>query len=275
MIHTPDWSSPTGKAAPGHLVPSLFSGACTAGTAVVPGTEQKQTAARTRRSPFFSDSSVFIVTSPLPGFPSFCKHCLPRKGSSSLIHPVLGHLRRRHPQQSVSPSNKTPAAPLDLQTHIRHANALCLLASIPSIPHSPSLSLNRDAVGCRPSASPVTTASAPNQSPSPVVPLATATVHSHAPAFAGAARLIGLPSCSGSPVEASRGDCAMPSRLNTAVLSVDPTKIHEVDTRNMENLHGMWIGECDDGIWLVSPRADQQSFPSAPTTWTRAAALRT
>lgn len=36
----------------------------------------------------------------------------------------------------------------------------------------------------------------------------------------------------------------MPSRLSTPVLTVDPAKIHQVDTRNPESLHGMWMGEC-------------------------------
>lgn len=35
----------------------------------------------------------------------------------------------------------------------------------------------------------------------------------------------------------------MPSRLSTPVLTVDPAKIHQVDTRNAESLHGMWMGE--------------------------------
>ncbi|KAK2784172.1 hypothetical protein FQN53_008781 [Emmonsiellopsis sp. PD_33] len=40
----------------------------------------------------------------------------------------------------------------------------------------------------------------------------------------------------------------MPSRLSTPVLSVDPAKIHEVDTRNAESLHGMWMvfSKCAD-----------------------------
>lgn len=35
----------------------------------------------------------------------------------------------------------------------------------------------------------------------------------------------------------------MPVRLATPMLSVDPTKMHKVDTRNVENLFGMWTGE--------------------------------
>ncbi|PGH08236.1 hypothetical protein GX51_01390 [Blastomyces parvus] len=40
----------------------------------------------------------------------------------------------------------------------------------------------------------------------------------------------------------------MPSRLNSPVLSVDAAKIHEVDTRNAESLHGMWMvfSKCAD-----------------------------
>ncbi|KAI1970014.1 hypothetical protein LOZ55_006661 [Ophidiomyces ophidiicola] len=40
----------------------------------------------------------------------------------------------------------------------------------------------------------------------------------------------------------------MPSRLNTPVLTVDPAKIHEVDTRSAESLHGMWMvfSRCAD-----------------------------
>ncbi|PGH13329.1 hypothetical protein AJ79_03746 [Helicocarpus griseus UAMH5409] len=40
----------------------------------------------------------------------------------------------------------------------------------------------------------------------------------------------------------------MPSRLSTPVLSVDAAKIHEVDTRNAESLHGMWMvfSKCAD-----------------------------
>lgn len=35
----------------------------------------------------------------------------------------------------------------------------------------------------------------------------------------------------------------MPGRFATPVLTVDPSKIHEVDTRNAESLHGMWMGK--------------------------------
>jgi hypothetical protein len=35
----------------------------------------------------------------------------------------------------------------------------------------------------------------------------------------------------------------MPTRLATHVLTVDVEKIHRVDTRNVENLFGMWTGE--------------------------------
>ncbi|ODH29201.1 hypothetical protein ACO22_03789 [Paracoccidioides brasiliensis] len=40
----------------------------------------------------------------------------------------------------------------------------------------------------------------------------------------------------------------MPSRLTAAVLSVDAGKMHEVDTRNAESLHGMWMvfSKCAD-----------------------------
>ncbi|EGD83757.1 hypothetical protein H112_07438 [Trichophyton rubrum D6] len=40
----------------------------------------------------------------------------------------------------------------------------------------------------------------------------------------------------------------MPSRLSTPVLTVDPAKIHQVDTRNAESLHGMWMvfSRCAD-----------------------------
>ncbi|OJD22136.1 hypothetical protein ACJ73_06520 [Blastomyces percursus] len=40
----------------------------------------------------------------------------------------------------------------------------------------------------------------------------------------------------------------MPSRLSSPVLSVDAAKIHEVDTRNAESLHGMWMvfSKCAD-----------------------------
>ncbi|EFQ98428.1 hypothetical protein MGYG_01457 [Nannizzia gypsea CBS 118893] len=40
----------------------------------------------------------------------------------------------------------------------------------------------------------------------------------------------------------------MPSRLSTPVLTVDPAKIHQVDTRNAESLHGMWLvfSRCAD-----------------------------
>jgi hypothetical protein len=49
----------------------------------------------------------------------------------------------------------------------------------------------------------------------------------------------------GGPIYLSeRTPNTMPSRLTTPVLTVDPAKIHEVDTRNAENLHGMWMGEC-------------------------------
>jgi hypothetical protein len=48
----------------------------------------------------------------------------------------------------------------------------------------------------------------------------------------------------GGPIYLSeRTPNTMPSRLTTPVLTVDPAKIHEVDTRNAENLHGMWMGE--------------------------------
>ncbi|KAI5292452.1 hypothetical protein KEM55_007788, partial [Ascosphaera atra] len=40
----------------------------------------------------------------------------------------------------------------------------------------------------------------------------------------------------------------MAPRLTTPVLTVDPAKIHEVDTRNAESLHGMWMvfSKCAD-----------------------------
>ncbi|KAI5284897.1 hypothetical protein KEM54_000977, partial [Ascosphaera aggregata] len=40
----------------------------------------------------------------------------------------------------------------------------------------------------------------------------------------------------------------MPAKLTTPVLTVDPAKIHEVDTRNAESLHGMWMvfSKCAD-----------------------------
>ncbi|KMU75499.1 hypothetical protein CISG_05132 [Coccidioides immitis RMSCC 3703] len=40
----------------------------------------------------------------------------------------------------------------------------------------------------------------------------------------------------------------MPSKLSTPVLTVDPAKIHEVDTRSAESLHGMWMvfSRCAD-----------------------------
>lgn len=40
----------------------------------------------------------------------------------------------------------------------------------------------------------------------------------------------------------------MPHRLTTPVLTVDAAKIHEVDTRNAESLHGMWMvfSKCAD-----------------------------
>lgn len=36
---------------------------------------------------------------------------------------------------------------------------------------------------------------------------------------------------------------SMPSRLAAPVLTVDAAKMHKVDTRNVENLFGMWTGE--------------------------------
>lgn len=35
----------------------------------------------------------------------------------------------------------------------------------------------------------------------------------------------------------------MPSRLDAPVLTVDVGLIHQVDTRNVENLFSMWTGE--------------------------------
>ncbi|MCJ1344416.1 hypothetical protein MMC31_002619 [Peltigera leucophlebia] len=42
----------------------------------------------------------------------------------------------------------------------------------------------------------------------------------------------------------------MPVRLATPMLSVDPTKMHKVDTRNVENLFGMWtvFSRCADSM---------------------------
>ncbi|KAI5306278.1 hypothetical protein KEM56_001604, partial [Ascosphaera pollenicola] len=39
----------------------------------------------------------------------------------------------------------------------------------------------------------------------------------------------------------------MPAKLTTPVLTVDPAKIHEVDTRNAESLHGMWMDYMEEG----------------------------
>lgn len=45
----------------------------------------------------------------------------------------------------------------------------------------------------------------------------------------------------------------MPVRLATPMLSVDPAKMHKVDTRNVENLFGMWTGECCRSCHLGHP----------------------
>jgi hypothetical protein len=45
----------------------------------------------------------------------------------------------------------------------------------------------------------------------------------------------------------------MPARLNTPVLTVDAAKMHEVDTRNAESLHGMWLGEYPLSAPFIRP----------------------
>ncbi len=35
----------------------------------------------------------------------------------------------------------------------------------------------------------------------------------------------------------------MPSRMETAVFKMDVAKMHEVDTKKVENLYGMWSGK--------------------------------
>lgn len=46
----------------------------------------------------------------------------------------------------------------------------------------------------------------------------------------------------------------MPSRLNAPVLTVDVGLIHKVDTRNVENLFSMWMGECPRWNWVHRQR---------------------
>ena len=36
----------------------------------------------------------------------------------------------------------------------------------------------------------------------------------------------------------------MPSRIAAPVVTIDAGKMHKIDTRNIENLHGMWTGAC-------------------------------
>ncbi len=43
----------------------------------------------------------------------------------------------------------------------------------------------------------------------------------------------------------------MPSGLGMPVLSVDAGKMRRIDTRNVENLFGMWSGEHDHQLCLV------------------------
>lgn len=50
----------------------------------------------------------------------------------------------------------------------------------------------------------------------------------------------------------------MPSRLAAPVLMVDAAKMHKVDTRNVENLFGMWTGETP-----LLPAADNPDFSLA------------
>ena len=45
----------------------------------------------------------------------------------------------------------------------------------------------------------------------------------------------------------------MPATLDTPVLTIDVDLIHKVDTRNVENLFSMWIGEILLLANLVSP----------------------
>ena len=44
----------------------------------------------------------------------------------------------------------------------------------------------------------------------------------------------------------------MPPRLDMPLLSVRPEKMRRIDTRNVENLFGMWTGE--DHLALIPPR---------------------
>lgn len=67
----------------------------------------------------------------------------------------------------------------------------------------------------------------------------------------------------------------MPIRLETPLLSIDAGKMHKVDTRNVENLFGMWTGEWSlhsprrkrKPLADVGPRSGKQSSPSVQSPW--------
>lgn len=66
----------------------------------------------------------------------------------------------------------------------------------------------------------------------------------------------------------------MPTRLAAPVLTVNAGKMHKVDTRNVENLFGMWTGEAHFNLMacycqLTLPFSQQSSL-DAQNLWKRA-----
>lgn len=69
----------------------------------------------------------------------------------------------------------------------------------------------------------------------------------------------------------------MPSRMATPLLKVDVAKMHEVDPKNVENLHNLWSGK-DLSLATLSPQLLMvlpQSFQNAQSRWRTAGGLRT
>ena len=81
---------------------------------------------------------------------------------------------------------------------------------------------------------------------SPLLPQATSSLHLISATLAqhGAGESHSCPQLTSPSIPHSRRHTAsMPPRLAAPVLTVDAGKMHQIDTRNVENLHSMWTGE--------------------------------
>lgn len=70
----------------------------------------------------------------------------------------------------------------------------------------------------------------------------------------------------------------MPLRMATPMLKVDVAKMHDVDPKNVENLHNMWSGKNLSIATILSPQLltpFPQSSPNAQNRWRTAGGWRT